>query len=33
MSMGLLRMARWKGGSQERDYVIREANACLKAAR
>jgi tRNA A-37 threonylcarbamoyl transferase component Bud32 len=33
MSMGLLRMARWKGGSQERDCVIREANACLKAAR
>jgi len=33
MSMGLLRMARWKGESQERNYVLREAKACLKAAR
>lgn len=31
MSMGLLRMARWKTESQERDYVLREADACLKA--
>jgi aminoglycoside phosphotransferase (APT) family kinase protein len=33
MAEGLLRMARWKSESQERDYVIREANACLKAIR
>lgn len=33
MSMGLLRMARWKSESQERDYVVREANACLRAIR
>ena len=33
MSMGLLRMARWKGESHERNYVLREAKACLKAAR
>ena len=33
MSVGLLRMARWKGESQERDYVLREARACLNAAR
>lgn len=33
MALGLLRMARWKGESQERDYVIREAKACLKAVR
>lgn len=33
MAEGLLRMARWKGESQERDYVIREANACLRAVR
>jgi len=33
MSVGLLRMARWKGASPERDYVIREAKACLKAVR
>ncbi len=33
MSLGLLRMARWKGESQERDYVLREAKACLEAVR
>ena len=33
MSMGLLRMARWKGESQERDYVVKEANACLRAVK
>lgn len=33
MSMGLFRMARWKSKSQERDYVLREARACLNAAR
>lgn len=33
MAEGLLRMARWKGDSQERDYVIGEAKACLKAVR
>jgi len=32
MSLGLFRMARWKGESQEREYVLREAKACLRAA-
>jgi aminoglycoside phosphotransferase (APT) family kinase protein len=32
MSQGLLRMTRWKCESQERDYVIKEANACLRIA-
>ena len=31
MSMGLFRMARWKDQSWEREYVLREAKACLKA--
>ncbi len=33
MAEGLLRMARWKGDSDEKNYVMREAYACLKAAR
>jgi tRNA A-37 threonylcarbamoyl transferase component Bud32 len=33
MSLGLLRMARWKGESPERDYIINEANNCLRAVR
>jgi aminoglycoside phosphotransferase (APT) family kinase protein len=33
MAMGLLRMARWKGESGEKDFVLREARACLRAAR
>ncbi len=33
MAEGLLRMARWKGRSGEKDFVMREAYACLKAAR
>lgn len=33
MAEGLLRMARWKGESEEKNYVMREAYACLKAAR
>jgi aminoglycoside phosphotransferase (APT) family kinase protein len=31
MSMGLFRMARWKDSSQEREFVLREAKACLKS--
>jgi hypothetical protein len=33
MSLGLLRMARWRGESHYRDHIIKEANACLKAVR
>ncbi len=33
MAEGLLRMARWKRDSAEKSYVMREARACLKAAR
>jgi aminoglycoside phosphotransferase (APT) family kinase protein len=33
MSLGLLRMARWRGESNYRDHIIKEANACLKAVR
>ena len=31
VSLGLLRMTRWKGDSPEKDFVLREAKACLKA--
>lgn len=31
MSVGLLRMTRWKGGSPERDFILKEAKACLSA--
>jgi hypothetical protein len=33
MSLGLLRMARWRVESHYRDYIIKEAYACLKAVR
>jgi hypothetical protein len=33
MSLGLLRMVRWKSESEESDYLIREAKACLEAVR
>jgi len=33
MSLGLLRMARWRGESNYRDYIIKEAYACLQAVR
>jgi aminoglycoside phosphotransferase (APT) family kinase protein len=33
MSLGLFRMVRWKGESQEREYILREAKANLRAAR
>lgn len=33
MAEGLFRMARWKGDSYERDYVTKEAEACLRAVR